>query len=180
MEAAKANLFGILSTLVEAINATKFFAAMDLNIGVEELQGSSMKAPPAIFFRPLYDTVYSGPHEQPDDSWAFYETETVVEVTVWGKDLAETENLRNAVLITANVLWTPNAVQTHGKADYSKGLSSELGMMIKYQIGFRIPIVYETFLQAVIQTVDFINSPTVVGPDGEDPEPLPDMSDGID
>jgi len=168
------NLGKILTLVIESINATKAFDPIELQIGIEEQ--ASPQETPAVYVRPLYDDSYrSGGDDQPDDARAFYETTTVCEVKVWGDNLDEAERLRNAFLIAANVLFTPNATVPTGRGDYSKGLSSaERGVTITFQQGFTIPIVYETFLQALLQHVTTTPIITVSDPpDDTNPEQLP-------
>ena len=173
MDTTDSNLEKILKLVIDAINSTHQFDPIELNIGVEEQYRPAET--PAVYIRPLYDDSYrSGGDDQPDDARAFYETTTVCEVKVWGSNLEETERLRNAFLIAANVLFTPNATVPTGRGVYSKGLSSsERGVMVTFQSGFVIPIVYETFLQALVTFVTNLNVTVSNPPDGTDPETLP-------
>jgi hypothetical protein len=166
-EEKKANLTKVVDKVVQAINATKFFRPMETLLGVEE--SYSFDEAPAIYWRPVDDDGYRGPHEQPDDAVAYYETTTRLEVTAWGSDLDEALRLRDAVLITAHVLFSPNAAKPTGGGKYSKGLSTEDGVEIKFTEGFVIPIIYEEFLQALIKAVN--TSGTVSDPpDDTNPE----------
>lgn len=172
MNTDNSNLGKLLKLVVDAINSTHQFEPISLEIGIEEQYHPGET--PAIYIRPLYDDSYrSGGDDQPDDARSFYETTTICEVKVWGDNLDEAERLRNAFLIAANVLFTPNATVPTGRGVYSKGLStSERGVMITLQQGFVIPIVYETFLQALIQFVTNLSLTMSDPPNGSDPEPL--------
>ena len=149
-----------ITKIIQAINSTGQFEPIpeDPNIGVETIS-SSAADPPAIFFVPKEDDGYRPPHEQPDDGQAYYETTVVCEVKVWGKDLDEATRLRDALLISGFVLYSPNAFIPRGKGTYSKGLSTgERGVQITLQIGFVVPIMYVEFATGVVNAVN-INPP---------------------
>lgn len=154
MKTTDSNLRAIIALVVAAINGTKKFAPLPPEPLIGDENVTSLSKPPRLVWVPLEDDEYRQPHEQPDDATAYYETTTICELHVWGNDLAEAECLRNAVLITGHVLYSPNAFIPSGKGKYSKGTSSgERGVEIVMNVGFVVPIIYEEFSTALAESM---------------------------
>lgn len=188
------NLWDLISSVVTWINLNYFGCpcaggnqnpqvpkfALEALVGIENV--TSQDTPPSVVWVPLYDDGYEGPQDQPDYAHAIYQTNTVCGVYCWGNNLGEAEDLRNAVLTALWTLYSPAAVDTSRRAEYTKGLTSgELGVMIKMQIGLTIPIYDVCYGVVTIATFD---EPPPAGtgtqgilvsdpPDFANPTPLP-------
>lgn len=162
----------VIRRIIVAINTTGLLSPMseDPDIGIEE--DSSQQSPPNITWVPLYDDSYRGPHEQPDDAVAFYETTTVVQAKVWGATVDEAIVLRDQLLIAGHTLYSPNAFMPLGQGKYSKSLSSgEFGTTIALNVGFVVPVIYREYQVGTVTTVN-VTTPDAINP-VPDPPPGP-------
>ena len=155
MSFAASNLDDAIVQILEGIAADTIAPyALDKAIGKNEVKRLDVKTP-RVAWDPTHDDGYRDPHEQPADGHAIYETTTYCDVYAWGKDLIEATAIRDVVLRQGWTIFSPNAfkVPTSGRQPYTSGSrQNELGLRIKFQIGFVIPIYDEIWLEGHVET----------------------------
>lgn len=155
MSFAGSNLDDAIVQVLEGIATDTIHPlAIDRAVGINELRRVDVK-PPRLVWVPTHDDGYRDPHEQPEDGHAIYETTTYCDVYAWGLDLLEATKLRDVTLRQGWTIFSPNAfkVPTSGRQAYTDGAKhNSLGLRIKFQVGFLIPIYDEIWLQGHVAT----------------------------
>lgn len=128
------------------------FPPMPTLIGIEEIR--SQDAPPNVVWVPKTDDGYHVAHEHPDDGIADYQTWTTCEVHCWGKDLAQAERLRSAVLSAGKAVWSGNAFKPVSKGTYSKGVVGQNGVEIVLSCAFNMLILQEEWIPVTVVQVN--------------------------
>ncbi len=173
MSFAASNIDVAIQQILDAIAADPLTPyTLDKAIGKNEVKRLDVK-PPRVAWEPLYDDGYRDPHEQPDDGHAIYETTTYCDVYAWGKDLLEATKLRDAVLRQGWTVFSPNAFKApvSGRQPYTAGArQNDLGIRIRFTVGFVIPIYDELWTHVATNTAT--SNLSVTDPTGSSPEAL--------